>query len=79
MNGQQSIDEPRTQEKNLRDTGQGLVVWATCSIALIIVYALGFSSEGTARVLSIVSHGTMIAVAFGKCLAAFVSENPPSV
>jgi hypothetical protein len=65
MNGQQPGDEPRTQEKNLRDTGQGLVVWATCSIVLIIVYALAFSSGGITNVLSIISHGTMIAVAFG--------------
>jgi hypothetical protein len=61
MNVSQHADAPRTQERNLHDTGQGLVVWASCSIFLIIVYAIAFSSHGIACLLSIVSHGTMIA------------------
>jgi hypothetical protein len=57
---------PRTQERNLQDTGRSLVVWATCSIFLILLYALAFWREGLGRTLSIFSHGTLLAVAFGS-------------
>jgi hypothetical protein len=59
-------DEPRTQDRNLHDTGRGLVVWGTCSIVLIFLYAVAFWSEGLGRTLSIFSHGSLIAVAFGS-------------
>lgn len=66
MNISPQADLPRTQEKNLRDTGQGLVTWATCSVLLILCYALASWSAGLGRVVSIFSHGTLIAVAFGS-------------
>jgi hypothetical protein len=59
-------EAPRSQERNLRDTGRSLTVWATCSILLILVYALAFWREGLGRMLSIFSHGTLFAVAFGS-------------
>ena len=59
-------DGQRTQEQNLQDTGRSLTVWATCSILLILFYALAFWREGLGRTLSIFSHGTLIAVAFGS-------------
>lgn len=66
MNASQQSETARTQEQNLHDTGQGLVTWASCSIFLIIIYALSFTSDGIACVLSIISHGTMVAVAFAS-------------
>jgi tetratricopeptide (TPR) repeat protein len=55
-----------SQEQNLKQTGRGLSDWAIGSISLILLYALSFSSEGLAKVVSIFSHGTLIAVAFGS-------------
>src|SRR6267154_3005011 len=57
-------DPPRTLERNLRDTGRGLVTWITCSMFLILFYALAFWSNGFGRIVSIFSHGALIAVAF---------------
>ena len=59
-------DGPRTQERNLRDTGRSLSVWGTCSIFLILVYAMAFWREGFGRTVSIFSYGTLVAVAFGS-------------
>jgi len=57
---------PSSQDQNLVRTARGLSTWATGSIFLILLYALAFSSEGSGKVVSIFSHGTLIAVAFGS-------------
>jgi hypothetical protein len=62
----EQIDVPRTLERNLHDTGQGLITWASCSIALVLFYAIPFVSGGLGKAISVFSHGTMIAVAFGS-------------
>jgi hypothetical protein len=59
-------DAPRTLERNLRDTGQGLVIWSMFSILLILLYALAFWSAGFERMISIFTHGSLISVAFGS-------------
>jgi hypothetical protein len=55
----------RTQERNLHDTGIGLATWGISSISIIAIYAIAFHSQGFSKVVSIFSHGTLIAVAFG--------------
>src|ERR1700733_5605774 len=65
-NGPQRYESTRTPERNLRDTGTSLVVWSTCSIGLILVYALSWWRAGFTGILSVFSHGTLVAVAFGS-------------
>jgi hypothetical protein len=57
---------PSSQDQNLKLTTRGLSTWATGSIVLILLYALAYSSDGAGRVVSIFSHGTLIALAFGS-------------
>jgi len=55
-----------TQEEDLKVTVRGLMVWAAISIFLILVYALAASGQGFSKVVSIFSHGALIAIAFSK-------------
>jgi tetratricopeptide (TPR) repeat protein len=57
-------DISRSPEKNLKATLNGLAVWAVCSIGLILVYAMASWSGGFLEVVSIFSHGALIAIAF---------------
>ena len=55
-----------TQEEDLKVTVRGLMVWAAISIFLILVYALAASGQGFSKVVSIFSHGALIAIAFSS-------------
>jgi hypothetical protein len=56
---------PRDKERNLRDTARSLRSWGIVSFAFLVLYAFSFYGEGFSQLAEIISHGTLIAVAFG--------------
>src|SRR6267378_5479414 len=68
----------RSSDRNLKETTRSLRFWAAGSFLLILLYALAFFREGIGIVISIVSHGTLIAIAFGSvgCLVGFLFGIP---